>query len=45
VLPRLVWGDDRSTAELLLGMPLGEGLRWNQAADGLRWRRAAKPSP
>ncbi len=45
VLPRAVLGDDRSAAELLLGMPLGEGLRWNQAADGLRWRRATEPSP
>ena len=44
VLPRAVLGDERTAPELLLGMPLGEGLRWNQGGDGLSWRRASGPT-
>ncbi|MBM5825714.1 MAG: amidohydrolase family protein [Cyanobacteria bacterium M_surface_10_m2_119] len=44
VLPRAVLGDERTAPELLLGMPLGEGLRWNQGRDGLSWRRASGPT-
>ena len=45
VLPRQVLGDDRSAAEMLVGLPLGESLRWHQpAGEGagrLQWRRAS----
>jgi N-acetylglucosamine-6-phosphate deacetylase len=41
ITPRRVLGERRSAAELLLGQPLGDSLRWSASADGLSWRRAA----
>ena len=42
VLPRRVLGDDRPVEEMLVGMPLGEALRWSLAGEGgLQWQRAA----
>jgi N-acetylglucosamine-6-phosphate deacetylase len=41
VLPRRVLGDQRSAAEMLVGMPLGESLRWQRRSGDLSWRRAA----
>lgn len=41
VLPRQVLGDGRSAEEMLMGLPLGEALRWSGSAEGLSWRRAA----
>ena len=47
VLPRQVLGDGRPVAEMLVGLPLGESLRWQQtgtgASAGLSWRRASLP--
>jgi len=41
VLPRWVLGDDRPLEAMLVGLPLGEALRWSRPAPGdLRWRRA-----
>jgi len=40
VLPRRVLGDQREAAALLRGRPLGECLRWSEAAGTLQWRRA-----
>jgi N-acetylglucosamine-6-phosphate deacetylase len=40
VLPRRVLGDQRDAAAMLVGMPLGETLRWRQVTGGLSWRRA-----
>jgi len=39
--PRRVLGERRSAAALLLGLPLGEALRWSASGEGLNWRRAA----
>jgi N-acetylglucosamine-6-phosphate deacetylase len=44
ITPRRVLGDGRSAAELLLGLPLGDTLRWSQAGDGLSWQRATRPA-
>ena len=41
ITPRRVLGDQRSTAELLLNLPLNEGLRWRSAGETLHWNRAA----
>ena len=41
ITPRRVLGDQRSTAELLLNLPLNEGLRWRSAGETLSWNRAA----
>jgi N-acetylglucosamine-6-phosphate deacetylase len=41
LLPRRVLGEQRPQAELLLGRPLAECLRWHQGPAGLDWRRAA----
>jgi N-acetylglucosamine-6-phosphate deacetylase len=41
LLPRHVLGDRRSAAAMLVGMPLGETLRWSGDAQALRWQRAA----
>jgi N-acetylglucosamine-6-phosphate deacetylase len=41
ITPRRVLGDQRSTAELLLNMPLNEGLRWRSLREILHWNRAA----
>jgi len=41
VLPRRVLGERRPLAQLLVGRPLAECLRWSQGAGGLRWQRAA----
>jgi len=41
ITPRRVLGDQRSTAELLLNMPLNEGLRWRSSGEILHWNRAA----
>jgi N-acetylglucosamine-6-phosphate deacetylase len=41
VLPRHVLGDARSAAEMLIGSPLAETLRWSPAGGDLHWRRAA----
>jgi N-acetylglucosamine-6-phosphate deacetylase len=44
VLPRQVLGDRRSVAELLIGQPLAEALRWQRPAAGpLGWRRLVAP--
>jgi N-acetylglucosamine-6-phosphate deacetylase len=40
--PRRVLGERRSAAELLLGRPLDDTLRWSQASEGLSWRRAGR---
>ncbi len=45
LLPRHVLGDRRSAAEMLVGMPLGETLRWSGHGQALRWQRAALPDP
>ena len=45
LLPRHVLGDRRSAADLLVGMPLGETLRWSGNSQALRWQRAALPDP
>jgi len=39
ITPRRVLGDQRSTAELLLNLPLNEGLRWRSAGETLHWNR------
>ena len=41
ITPRRVLGDQRSTAELLLNLPLNEGLRWRSAGETLHWNRVA----
>jgi N-acetylglucosamine-6-phosphate deacetylase len=42
VLPRRVLGDDRPVEEILVGVPLGEALRWRMEGNrGLQWQRAA----
>ena len=41
ITPRRVLGDQRSTAELLLNLPLNEGLRWRSAGETLSWNRVA----
>jgi N-acetylglucosamine-6-phosphate deacetylase len=41
ITPRRVLGDQRSTAELLLNLPLNEGLRWRSSGETLSWNRAA----
>jgi N-acetylglucosamine-6-phosphate deacetylase len=41
VLPRHVLGDARSAAEMLIGSPLAETLRWSPAGGDLHWQRAA----
>jgi N-acetylglucosamine-6-phosphate deacetylase len=42
VLPRRVLGDDRPVEEILVGVPLGETLRWNaRGSRELQWQRAA----
>jgi N-acetylglucosamine-6-phosphate deacetylase len=42
VLPRRVLGDDRPVEEILVGVPLGEALRWSTSADrDLQWQRAS----
>lgn len=41
ITPRRVLGDQRSTAELLLNLPLNEGLRWQEGPAGLSWQRPA----
>ena len=41
VLPRRVLGDDRPVEEMLVGVPLGEALRWSTPGDrDLQWQRA-----
>ncbi|MEB3354441.1 MAG: N-acetylglucosamine-6-phosphate deacetylase [Cyanobacteriota bacterium] len=40
LLPRQVLGDDRGAAELLVGMPLAETLRWSTTQGTLGWRRS-----
>ena len=45
LLPRHVLGDRRSAAEMLVGMPLRETLRWSGNSQALRWQRAALPDP
>jgi N-acetylglucosamine-6-phosphate deacetylase len=40
VTPRRVLGERRSAAELLVGRPLGEALRWSRLGEGLSWLRA-----
>jgi N-acetylglucosamine-6-phosphate deacetylase len=49
VLPRQVLGDGRPVAEMLVGLPLAESLRWQQTGTGasaaLSWRRASLPKP
>ncbi len=40
VLPRRVLGDERSVAEMLIGLPLVETLRWRIGPDGLVWQRS-----
>ena len=45
LLPRHVLGDRRSAADMLVGMPLGETLRWSGHGQALRWQRAALPDP
>ena len=45
LLPRHVVGDRRSAADMLVGMPLGETLRWSGHGQALRWQRAALPDP
>jgi hypothetical protein len=35
-----VLGDDRGAAELLVGMPLAETLRWSTTQGTLGWRRS-----
>ena len=37
--PRQALGDQRSAAEMLLGMPITETLLWQQDNSGLNWRR------
>jgi N-acetylglucosamine-6-phosphate deacetylase len=39
--PRRVLGDGRSAAEMLVGLPLSEALRWSLTRERLSWRRAA----
>ncbi|MCP9775360.1 N-acetylglucosamine-6-phosphate deacetylase [Cyanobium sp. WAJ14-Wanaka] len=39
--PRQVLGDHRPAAEMLLGIPITETLRWHQDSSGLNWQRAA----
>jgi len=41
ITPRRVLGERRRAAEVLLGRPLGDALRWSQSGAGLSWRRAA----
>ena len=44
VVPRRVLGDLRSPAELLIGQPLAETLRWHRPAAGpLGWHRPGTP--
>lgn len=38
--PRRVLGDRRTAAELLVGQPLSNTLRWSQAGGALSWRRS-----
>ncbi len=40
VTPRRVLGDSRPIESLLLGLPLGETLRWSGAAPDLAWQRS-----
>ena len=41
ITPRRVLGDQRSTVELLLNLPLNETLRWRSSGETLSWNRAA----
>ena len=41
ITPRRVLGDQRSTVELLLNLPLNQGLRWRSSGETLHWNRAA----
>jgi N-acetylglucosamine-6-phosphate deacetylase len=45
LLPRQVLGDDRGAAELLVGMPLAETLRWSTTQGTLGWRRSQEATP
>jgi N-acetylglucosamine-6-phosphate deacetylase len=45
LLPRHVLGDRRSAADMLVGMPLRETLRWSGNSQALHWQRAALPDP
>ena len=45
VTPRRVLGDERPPAELLVGLPLAETLRWHQDGEGsLHWQRCSRGS-
>lgn len=41
ITPRRVLGERRSVAELLLGRPLDDTLRWRPAGETVNWQRAA----
>ncbi|MFU8885709.1 MAG: N-acetylglucosamine-6-phosphate deacetylase [Cyanobacteriota bacterium] len=43
--PRRVLGDQREVAEMLLGTPLAETLRWSTSGDALSWQRGSRPTP
>jgi N-acetylglucosamine-6-phosphate deacetylase len=45
ITPRRVLGDQRNAAELLVGLPLGETLRWSLEAGTLSWHRSEAPGP